>query len=561
MCVLQHKHLLTLIDLNPKYPHDEQVYDDEEDLIIKQAFQHSCDLCNQEITYLHRYYYKCDQCEYSVHKLCEELPKTLVHASHIEHTLSLFQVTSYKFCRICESLFQYKELSYHCSPCRLDLCLKCSMNGLQCHIIYHPSHQHPLTPTSREILVNCDACKKDHKGIFYHCTTCSLSFIHKECVFRPKRLMIQKSTHHRFFHSHPLILTYSFSKANQMVIFYPKCRVCDKTFIDDQNCWIYKCDKCRYYVHLDCAYLRDVLLTSNECEDDPSSLHLPLSDHTYNMIKDVVFKETNETSITHNSHKHPLLLVDTLPMNISYNEVVCNACLIPIKKNTTYYKCTYECNFVLHDWCTRLPVELKDYKGHPQHTLLLLPKVGDTFKCHVCNDVWNGFVYSCFKCGYDIDVICALIRGKIIHKSHPYHRLSRGVSNSARDSCRMCSSGFTFEKNNWLGCKSCKFNLHLGCALLLPETIRHKYDKHPMTLCYTPVENHEGDYFCEVCEEMLNPNASFYHCHECDQSMHTECAPLIPQTKAYIHAAPREPDPMIDFGSRYLRAKFVAPYI
>ncbi|KAD1326120.1 hypothetical protein E3N88_43013 [Mikania micrantha] len=244
------------------------------------------------------------------------------------------------------------------------------------------------------------------------------------------------------------------------------------------------------------------------------------------MIKDVVFKETNETSITHNSHKHPLLLVDTLPMNIGYNEVVCNACLIPIMKNTTYYKCTYE--YVLHDWCTRLPVELKDYKGHPHHTLLLLTKVGHEFKCLVCNDVWNGFAYSCVKCGYNIDVICALMRGKIIHKSHPYHRLSRGVSNFAREYC---------------------------------QTIRHKYDKHPMTLCYTPVENHEGDYFCEVCEEMLNPNASFYHCHECDQSMHTECAPLIPQTKAYIHAAPREPDPIMDLGFRHLRLKFIDPYI
>ncbi|KAD2394128.1 hypothetical protein E3N88_41105 [Mikania micrantha] len=200
------------------------------------------------------------------------------------------------------------------------------------------------------------------------------------------------------------------------------------------------------------------------------------------MIKDIVFKETNERIITLNSHEHPLLLVDKPPTSSDYNE--CNACLIPIK-NTTFYKCcAYGCNFVLHDWCTRLPVELKDSKGHPQHTLLLLPKVDHEFTCHVCNNKFGkGFAYSCVECGYDIDLICAFI-----------------------------------------------------------ETIRHKYDKHPMTLCYTPAKNHEGDYFCEVCEELINPNASFYHCHECDQSLHTECAPLIPQTKAYIHAASRVPD-------------------
>ncbi|KAD2394129.1 hypothetical protein E3N88_41106 [Mikania micrantha] len=254
--VLQHEHQLNLIDLNPKYPHDEEVYDDEEDLTIKQAFEHSCDLCNEVITFLHKYYYKYDQCEYSLHKLCKELPKTLEHASHNQHTLALLQVKPNHYCDVCKSKSWNIPLSYHCSVCLFDLCLNCNMNGLQFHTIYHPSHQHPLTPTSREVLVNCDACKKDHKGIFYQCTTCFLSFIHKECVFRPKRLLIQKSTRHRFSHTHPLILTYFFSEADQLVKFYPKCRICNKAFLYGKNCWIYKCDKCRYYVHLDCAYLR-----------------------------------------------------------------------------------------------------------------------------------------------------------------------------------------------------------------------------------------------------------------------------------------------------------------
>ncbi|KAL8223537.1 hypothetical protein R6Q57_019012 [Mikania cordata] len=270
------------------------------------------------------------------------------------------------------------------------------------------------------------------------------------------------------------------------------------------------------------------------------------------MIKDVVFKETNERSITRNSHEHPLLLVDTLPMNCNYIE--CNACLIPIVKNATFYKCTYGCNFFLHDWCTGLPAELKDYKGHPHHSLLLLPKVGHEFTCHVCNIVRKGFAYSCVECGYDIDVICAFIGGKITHKCHPYHRFSRVDPKSRRGNCRMCLSRFTYDTNNtWLGCESCEFRIHLGCALLLPETIKHKYDKHPMTLCYTPVENHEGDYFCEVCEKLFNPYASFYHCHECDQSLHPECAPLIPQAKAYIHAALRVPNPRMDFLVRRFR--------
>ncbi|KAD2394130.1 hypothetical protein E3N88_41107 [Mikania micrantha] len=261
------------------------------------------------------------------------------------------------------------------------------------------------------------------------------------------------------------------------------------------------------------------------------------------MIKDTVFKETYESSITHNSHEHPLLLFQNPPVNFDYEKVVCNACLIPIKKTTTFYKCTHHgCEFVIHDWCTRLPAELKDSKGHPQHTLLLLPKADHSFECHVCDDVSNGFVYSCSKCGYEIDVICAFMGVKITHKSHPHHQLSREFSSFKRDFCRMCLSLYSSSENDpWLSCKSCNFHLHLGCALLFPETIKHKYDKHPMTLCYSPVENHVDDYFCEVCEEEFDPNASFYHCHECNQSLHRECAPLIPQTIAYIHATSMVP--------------------
>ncbi|KAJ0677254.1 putative chromatin regulator PHD family [Helianthus annuus] len=98
----------------------------------------------------------------------------------------------------------------------------------------------------------------------------------------------------------------------------------------------------------------------------------------------------------------------------------------------------------------------------------------------------------------------------------------------------MCLSSFGIEIS--FSCIPCRFHLHVGCALLLPETIRHRYDKHPLSLAYSPIENHEGDYFCEVCEEELNPNAWFYHCHECVQSIHTTCAPiLIPQSKACLN--------------------------
>ncbi|KAJ0491750.1 putative chromatin regulator PHD family [Helianthus annuus] len=514
MKVLQHEHPLTLVDLNPEYPND-NVYDDEYDLIKNQAFNCSCGLCSREITFFHRYYYKCDQCDYSLHKLCKEqqFPTKLEHASHE---------------------------------------------------IFHPSHHHPLIPLFKEILAKCDACGEQQEGVFYHCSKCVCStcvspFIHNDCVFREKRLHIQQDAHDRFSHAHPLILTYSFPKADQEAKFSPPCRMCDQSFSNYENLWVYKCEKCRYYVHLHCANLRlkpsysgtDITILSNN-EDDSNVLHLPFTDQTYNMISDFLFKKTIAMSLTHNSHKHPLIHVDTptssriTPLSfhdlMNKNEALCNGCLRPITDDMAFYKCTLNdqvCNFVLHDWCTRLPAELNGYRGHPKHTLLLLPKarhnVLGAFVCNTCDGFCNGFVYACEECSYYVDVICALLPKKIIHKSHPNHPLSRVEKRLGKDRCRMCLRDFVHDKEVSLSCETCKFHLHPECAISLPQAITHKYDKHPMTLTYSPAENYGGDYFCEVCEEELNPNACFYHCDKCEQSMHSTCAPLLPKSNTFIY--------------------------
>ncbi|KAI3711826.1 hypothetical protein L1987_70374 [Smallanthus sonchifolius] len=284
-------------------------------------------------------------------------------------------------------------------------------------------------------------------------------------------------------------------------------------------------------------------------DDFPNVLHYPLNSQTYNIVTDFLFKERKlEMSITHNSHvEHPLTLVDTRcnditsPMKNKVVEDLCNGCLTPIMENMRFYKCTYGCDYVLHDWCTRLPTKVKGHQyNHPEHTLILVPKLPPSsiglFRCYVCKMNCNGFAYSCVKCDdCYIDVCCALTGKGIRHKSHPHHLLIRTqIRPRDKNYCRVCLSGF-YHKETLFSCYRCKFHLHTGCALLLPKTIRHKYDKHPMTISYSPVENHEGDYFCEVCEEEINPNACFYHCQKCVQSIHLACAPLIPQIKAYIY--------------------------
>ena len=67
-------------------------------------------------------------------------------------------------------------------------------------------------------------------------------------------MLIRQTTNDIFSHPHPLTLAYALvieGTARQ----WTKCRVCNRPF-DNKSLWIYKCDRCRYYAHLDCATAR-----------------------------------------------------------------------------------------------------------------------------------------------------------------------------------------------------------------------------------------------------------------------------------------------------------------
>ncbi|KAD2806134.1 hypothetical protein E3N88_39511 [Mikania micrantha] len=291
--------------------------------------------------------------------------------------------------------------------------------------------------------------------------------------------------------------------------------------------------------------------------DYPNLLHLPFPNPSYSLLKYLFFKEKTSITMlreteTHIAHQHPLILeccTDHNPSSLASSssriikpisfhdpmksiQLLCDGCLRPITTNPIYMCANEDCNFVLHEWCTRLPVELKSHYSHPQHTRLVLrskslDKFFEVFYCDICSLPCNGFVYHCEECAYNIDVNCAFIPEEITHASHPNHLISRVRQGEAYYDCRICG-GYIWEEDFTYSCKNCdKFHIHPWCALLTPETTRHRCDKHPMKLSYFPIENHKTEYFCEICEEELNPQLPFYYCSECMQSMHIACAPSI----------------------------------
>ncbi|XP_076893062.1 uncharacterized protein LOC143544979 [Bidens hawaiensis] len=234
-------------------------------------------------------------------------------------------------------------------------------------------------------------------------------------------------------------------------------------------------------------------------------------------------------------HPHPLVLFDTFPNGLvslhdpmKKVELLCDGCVRPIA-SVPFYKCfKHDCDFVLHKWCTRLPSQIQDHPHHAKHTLVFMPKIPPNslslFGCDICWLRCNGFAYGCMQCEYYVDIHCGFIPDVITHEAHPNHLLSRFKASSVdHKCCKACGWGM---EGIGFHCHICDFYLHSNCALLLPRTIRHKYDKHPLTLRYYPAENYIGEYFCEICDDEFDPTRWFYHCSTCAYSMHTACAPL-----------------------------------
>ncbi|CAH1432242.1 unnamed protein product [Lactuca virosa] len=500
--VPKHRHPLKLIDLQLQYEdEDDEEGDNDDPITKKEGFGGViCGMCGEEIHMYHRYYYKCSSsCHFSLHKFCGDLPSS--------------------------------------------------------------------------------ACGKEHKGMFYQCTICAGFTIHSDCAFLPEKLLIQERTYGDFYHTHLLTISYSFPLIDQQAKHWPRCRLCNEGFSSTEDLWTYKCDKCLYYAHLDCVRMPPYAGLAKTIKDYkdvdyPRLLHLPFLDETYSLPKHMFFQQSTTDHhkvdyLKHESHQHPLILVDqTLIINgqtsssssswllkchdpMKKTQLLCNGCLRPIMSTMPFYTCANVnananddqiqiqihggCNnFALHEWCTRLPPIIENHPGHPQHTLHLmyshvLPHFFGVFLCDVCGLVCNGFAYCCVKCEYYVDVTCGLIPREITHEAHlNQNHLLLIVQIEEKDtSCHMCLKNHYGSRLSFR-CNTCNSFMHPECALLLPEIIRHKYDKkHPMHLSYLPIENHKSEYFCEICEEDLDPHASFYHCQDCALSVHSACAPLI----------------------------------
>ncbi|XP_057468158.1 uncharacterized protein LOC130757423 [Actinidia eriantha] len=296
----------------------------------------------------------------------------------------------------------------------------------------------------------------------------------------------------------------------------------------------------RFAVLLVSTHSSQVLTTAAECvtvtcikdedEDvlDPNVIHLPLPNESINLINDYVKSMKLEeiklaTNLNHFGHPHTLAFFDEQINNELFSGSKgnhCEACVLPI--SAPFYGCTQCNNYFLHKCCAELPTQIQ-HPFHRGHTLDLVPKASELFGifgCKCCNKLCNGFSFNCAECkDFYLDVRCATLSGPIKHEGHKHRLTLENLPYELAD-CSACSD--ELDPDLAFKCDICDFIMHSNCAML-PPTLKHRYDKHPFVLTYYPLQDHPAEYYCEICENEVNPKNWFYHCVECDQSIHCDC--------------------------------------
>uniref|UniRef100_A0A1J3GJI4 Phorbol-ester/DAG-type domain-containing protein n=2 Tax=Noccaea caerulescens TaxID=107243 RepID=A0A1J3GJI4_NOCCA len=489
-----------------------------------------------------RFHYYCTKCDIEFHSECSQFPSKMIHPYHPQHPLTftflnyetgIMADTSYReFYKVLASfeleLSEYLktiepksniifdkctwcrndlgEWFYRCSICNFSLDLRCSTNIPPLAIKNPKSHHHSLALFPRPLSFPCDAC-----GLInvsepsYACYLCNY-VVHQCCVDLPRVIKITRHPH-RLSHTPCLPTKVS------------TCRVCYKNV--DIRYGQYSCshEDCCYVVHSKCA-------THENIWDGRELVWEP--EESYQTEDMAPFVKVGGDLIEHFCHDHHVL---RLEKSVGDSEKQCDACIRPIGSHDHFYSCI-ECDFFLHEACANLPRKL-DHALHKHPLFLDSASLCEQYRqeliCFACSRFSSGWKYKCKEIGCtsrcQLDINCILLPECFTHKSHEEHLLFISASCNADDKvlCQGCKEsvhhvhGYQYH----LHCTLCEFALCYKCATI-PDEIYHKYDEHPLFLCYgkSGVED-DVVWWCEVCEKRLDPTEWFYTTNSSDQSCTT----------------------------------------
>ncbi|KAK6162849.1 hypothetical protein DH2020_002690 [Rehmannia glutinosa] len=157
-------------------------------------------------------------------------------------------------CKTCKELIE--EESFHgcpaCEFCLHEICLEAPRS------MVHPSHpSHPLallpTPTYPNRFYGCNACGLEGKGFSFSCAHCEYD-LHLTCAILPETGFIEEA------HPHEIKLVFEppcknindVDQTNEIIA----CDICGLTEVISQGYWFYYCEACEFVVHITCLFLK-----------------------------------------------------------------------------------------------------------------------------------------------------------------------------------------------------------------------------------------------------------------------------------------------------------------
>ncbi|XP_058186681.1 protein VACUOLELESS GAMETOPHYTES-like isoform X2 [Rhododendron vialii] len=230
---------------------------------------------------------------------------------------------------------------------------------------------------------------------------------------------------------------------------------------------------------------------------------------------------SSKRELSHFSHKNHRFIFEE--HNNVGTDLSCYGCEQPIWGPT--YWCIW-CNFYLHQSCAELPQELRTHPIHSHHPLTLLahPPNGETIcHCSTCGKKCERFFYSCYKCSFNIDIVCLsamdMIHHTIKHESHNHQLIH--VQRPALFFCLAC--GTEHRGASYL-CTTCRFWVNQICASL-PRTVKYHKHHHQLALSYSlPDEHYQFRPDCDICSGKLSRMHWVYLCVGCRYFAHVNCA-------------------------------------
>ncbi|XP_013664259.2 uncharacterized protein LOC106368770 [Brassica napus] len=366
-------------------------------------------------------------------------------------------------------------------------------------LLSHPAYpRHNLSlRVSHAIPLGCFTCGQNYTMFAeeYHCATCGVEF-HDGCHQRPRRFT------HPYHLQHPLTLFYrgpehgtNFNPCGPNT--FDQGRIAQPfadTVVSKSDIVFDKCTWCGKDFQGDWFYR---CLICSFCLDLPCATTLPPL-----------------TIANPKGHHHSLLF---LPRPLL---VPCDACGL-VNALEPSYAC-FQCNYMVHHKCIDLPRVIKITR-HPQRLSFIPYRSPVISLCRICYkdvDVKYG-QYSCKDCSYvahpkcttdknvwdgreleweadesdeneeDIAPFKKLGDGIIDHFCHEHHLKHNGVGDTEKQ-CEACL--FPIVSPQFYHCRECNYSLHEECAGL-PRRLAHALHNHTLILDPSP----GGSFSCSAC--------------------------------------------------------------